>query len=271
MKKRSRCARLILSSAAILYGALFADQAAMLQPTRLIDAQTAGVLPKATYTFETRIYASGDTGIRGNGLCLGISIGITDRLNVGVSYGGDGLIGRGRARGNPYPGAFIKYRVIEESYILPAIALGYDHQGYGGIDPAYKGYVYKSPGFFVALSKNYLLFSSANLGFHGGVNFSLEELSKVKWPDGYIGLDIAVNQELAAAVEYDLGLNARDPRSTRYFNPLNGFLNAGLRWAFGPQFYIELFAKDLLQNKVDAGNRRLGWSRELKFVYVNHL
>lgn len=243
----------------------------MIQPRRLIDAHTAGILPRAHFDFETRIYPSGSDSLRGCGLSLGISVGITDRLNIGISYGGDGLIGRGKAKGNPYPGALIKYRIIEELTFVPGIAIGYEHQGYGGIEEnSYKGFVYKSQGFFLALSKNFLLFSKMQLGIHGATNFSIEEIRNVKWPNCYLGIDFGINEELAFSVEYDFALNQKDPRSDKYTNPLKGIFNVGLRWALVPELYIELDAKDIFQNKrADySSTKRLGWSRELKIVYI---
>ncbi len=251
----------------------------MLQPRRLVDAHTAGILPRAHFDFEFRVYPSAFPGVNGAGLMLGIAVGITDRLNIGLSYGGDGIVGRGTARANPYPGGMIKYRLIEERVVMPAIAIGYEHQGYGGIEAreGLDGFVYKSPGFFVALSKNFLLFRRVNLGFHGTANFSLEEVDEVSWPNAVLGLDVGLNEELAVAFEYDLGLTYRDPVTdwdpTRqyYANPLCGLLNVGLRWAFARTFYIEALAKDVLENRYDERtDRPLGWSRELKLVYVNH-
>ena len=246
----------------------------MLQPRMLIDAHTAGVLPKASFDFQTRIYPSGDTTISGSGLGLAISVGLTDRLTIGISYGGDGLIGRGVAKPNPFPGGLIKYRLIEETFALPAIAIGYDHQGYGGImdENVYKGYVYKSPGFFAAASKNYLIFSTMQLGFHGGINFSLEEYKEIHWPNGYFGIDLGINEELAIIAEYDAALNEQDRYAEKksYANPLRGYLNLGIRWAFTPSLFIEAAAKDLLQNKLSANANPLNWSREFKLVYVTH-
>jgi len=209
------------------------------------------------------------------GLILALTAGVTNRLNIGLSYGGDGLIGFGRhVRLNSLPGFLVKYRIYEENYFIPGIAIGYDHQGYGGIaDSAafgYKGYVDKSPGFFTALSKNYLLFSVIQLGFHGGVDLSMEEVRKVRWPDAYVGFDMGFNEELSIFSEYDFGLNVRDPKAVTYGLPQRGFLNAGIRWTFGENFSIEFDAKDILENRERDG-RRLGWRRELKVGYVSHL
>jgi hypothetical protein len=250
----------------------------MLQPRKLVDAHTAGILPRASFDFECRIYPSGDPRIDGGGLLVAIAVGISHRLSIGISYGGDGLVGRGRdVRGNPYPGGMIKYRLIEEGYVMPGLAIGYEHQGYGGVDEreGLDGFVYKSQGFFLALSKSFLLFRRIGLGLHGALNYSMEEIDEVTWPNAYVGLDLGFNEELALAIEYDLGFNVRDPETRwdpirkYYGNPLRGLLNVGLRWAFSPSFYIEALAKDVLENRYDEERGRpVGWTRELKLVYV---
>jgi hypothetical protein len=248
----------------------FAEAAS--QPLRIIDCNTAGVLSRGCYQLESRVYPNGDTATSGSGAMLGITIGVTNRLNIGLSYGGDGIIGRRLPLFNPHIGALIKYRVFEESYFSPAVAFGYDHQGSGGIDKAYNGYVFKSPGFFLAASKNYLILTKIQIGFHGGINYSLEEYEKINWPNGYVGVDMGVNEELSMAFEYNLALNQRDPGadSTKFANPFKGYFNAGLRWAFTQSLSMEFDLKDLLQNKVTAGNTPLGWDREIKFIYLQH-
>lgn len=250
------------------------EEEGMIQPRRLIDAHTAGILPRAHFDLETRIYPSGSNSIRGCGLFIGFTFGVTDRLNIGTGYGGDGLIGRGKAKGNPYPQLLVKYRIFEESYHFPGVAIGYDHQGYGGIeDSCYTGFVYKSQGFFLALSKNYLLFKKLQLGIHGAVNFSIEEVRYVKWPNCYVGIEFGINEELAFSIEYDLALNQKDLHSENYANPFKGIFNMGIRWAFVPTLYIEFDAKDIFQQKRASNSlddEKIGWSRELKIVYVTH-
>lgn len=288
VSRSSHCSAAILG---IVFGALSLwaqSEEVMIQPRRLIDAHTAGILPKGNYDFECRIYPAGEDDVWGCGIQMAIGVGITKRLNIGLSYGGDGLVGRGNTvRGNPYPGGLIKYRILEENIHFPALALGYEHQGYGGIERTeYEGYVNKSQGFFLALSKNYLLLKTVQFGVHGAANYSFEQHRQVKWPSGYLGLDVGLNNELALAFEYDLALNAHDPQdsdktvevspqdSKIYINPLQGHLNAGLRWAFSPQFYLEFNVKDVLENRVRqnplGGSKPLGWSRELKLVYLNN-
>ena len=258
----------------VIHVAIFAE---ILQPRRLVDAHTAGVLPKKHYDFECRYYPAGNPEY-GTGLIVGIAAGITDRLNIGISYGGEGIIGRKRnVRFNPFPGGQIKYRLFEEDLACPGVTIGYEHQGYGGIaDTAYfsySGYVYKSQGFFLALSKNYLLLNFIQIGFHGSFNYSIEERDKVTWPNAIVGFDMGFNDELAVVLEYDFGFNVKDPKRpdqpNYYGRPQDGFLNAGIRWAFTSNFFLEFDMKDLLEKK-QRRDEPVGWSRELKVIYVSH-
>lgn len=260
----------------------------MIQPRKLIDSHTAGVLPKAHFDLETRIYPSGDPARDGSGLSFSFSVGITDRLNLGGGYGGDGIIGRNNPQGNPYPSLFIKYRLLEESFLRPALALGFDPTGYGGIEndsTNYKGYIYKSQGFFVALSKNYLIFKRIQLGLHGSVNFAFEDVIKdhkeIKWPNVFLGIDLSFNEELAISLEYDWALNQMDKKDDpsdagddKYANPLYGIFNIGLRWNIVDNLYLELLAKDVTsmkqENNTEVVENDLGWSREIKIVYIGN-
>jgi hypothetical protein len=246
----------------------------MIQPQRIVQCHTAGIMPRGTYSLEFLVNPNGDIDLPGSGMLVGFTIGLLNRFNVGISYGGDAIIGRDAPQFNPHLGVLIKYRIFEETYFWPAFAIGYDHQGFGGIDHDYLGYVFKSPGFFLAVSKNYLVLTKVQFGVHGGINYSFEESKKVKWPNAYFGADLGLNEELAIAAEYDLALNARDPgtEDIHYDNPLYGFLNVGIRWSFSRSLYLEFDIKDILQHKVTAlpANRKLGWAREMKLSYIQH-
>ena len=253
-----------------------------LQPRKLVDAHTAGVLPKSHYDLECRFYPPGNTGYE-SGVMMGLNVGLTDRFTVGLSYGGEGIIGRrDNARGNPAPGVLVKYRLFEEGLAPPALTLGYDHQGHGGIansrDFGYDGYIFKSPGFFAALSKNYIMLNIIQIGLHGTGNYSLEERQNVSWPNAMGGVDITINDELTLVAEYDCAFNDRTGSKDKYFSPFNGFFNAGIRWAFSHNFQLEFDVKDIFENKrrtvgLDPNGDRIktknGWSREIKVLHYS--
>jgi hypothetical protein len=255
------------------------------QPYSLVNAHTAGVLPAAHFDVGFRVYAS--RGWYGTGLITGAHVGLTKRLNLGLSYGGEGIIGySSHVRWNHLPGMMLKYRLFEEKFVTPALALGFDNQGYGGLagegEYGYDGYIYKSPGFFVALSKSYIMLGAAQIGFHGTFNYSLEGARDVAWPNAVGGIDIGVNDELLFFAEYDFAFNDITGAGNKKYswNPFRGFLNLGLRWALTQNFHIEFDALDIFENKTRMVRRptvedpqnyereAIGWGRELKVVYI---
>ena len=247
-------------------------------PARLVDMHTAGVVPRGNVLIESRIYEGAGTG-----LMVSAAVGVTDRFCFGLGYGADGIVGRSRdPKYDPFPGCLVKYRVFDENYFFPGFAVGFDYQGFGGIADdtllGYRGYNYKSEGFFLAASKSYLFFRKIALGFHGNANFSLEEISKVSWPDAWVGIDIGVSESFALVAEYDFALNTRDPANRagkEYALPQDGYFNAGVKWNLSEYLALELDARDILQNRsylVPGGagqvERRLGWAREIKVIYT---
>jgi len=254
----------------------------LFQPYRMVNAHTAGVLPKASFDVDFHVYSSPDWP--GGGLLPGARVGLGDRFNIGVAYGGDGIVGYSpRVRWNNLPGVLIKYRVVEEGIAAPALAVGFDNQGYGGTADVfrygYDGYVYKSPGFFAAISKNYLMLKAVQIGFHGTINYSLEEAEEVKWANLTLGSDIGINNDIAFFFEYDFAFNdvtGADNGNHYYALPHNGFLNIGLRWVFTENFYVEFDMLDILENKTRRRyvslnkwvGEPIGWGRELKVAYI---
>ena len=281
--KAKTALNIVFAASALLYAS------GPFQPSRLVNMPTAGVLPKASFAVDFRIYAPPPPDGHSSGLLSGVSVGLTNRLNIGLAYGGEGILGYlDRVWWNELPGILIKYRLIEEGVAGPALAIGFDNQGYGGLVKewwyGYNGYVYKSPGFFAALSKNYLMFGSVQIGFHGTVSYSLEEMDYVTWPNAAGGIDIGINEELIFVAEYDFALNDVTGRDNdkSYGFPHRGFLNLGLRWAFTENFHIEFDMQDILENKTrgittypqtnngkPVNRSPIGWSRELKVAYIS--
>jgi hypothetical protein len=284
--KTSYLRRAAVSVAAVLAASTLLHASGPFQPVRLVNVHTAGVLPKASFDVDFRVYAPPDG--YGSGLLSGVGVGLTNRLNIGLAFGGEGILGYSdRVRWNNLPGVLVKYRLFEEGVVAPALAVGFDNQGYGGLawegGYGYDGYIYKSPGFFAALSKNYLMLGNVQIGFHGTVSYSLEEADDVTWPNAAGGIDIGINEELMFIAEYDFALNdvTGGGKGNKYGLPHRGFLNLGLRWAFTENFHIEFDMQDILENKTrrvfapapqepDKWVREpIRWSRELKVAYIS--
>jgi len=148
---------------------------------------------------------------------------------------------------------------------MPALAIGFNSQGYHGYLSGVDRYELKSTGFYAVLSKNYQFLG--NLGLHAGINYSLETGDGDDDPNLFFGIDKALGDEISLMVEYDTALNdnnSNDPDLVARHG--RGYLNAGLRWTFADQFHIEFDVNNLLRNKRTVDTV----SREIKVVYIEY-
>jgi len=242
-----RRARIIALLSLLLWPGLSGGQD--IQPRKLVDCPTAGLLPKGSFDLEIRTFSGG-------GLLAQASVGLTDRLVMGLCFGGGNIIGAGKVDWNPRPEAQIKYRLFEESSLWPAVAIGFDSQGYGSYSDSSERYEIKSKGVYGVLSKNYTLWGRP-LGLHLGSNYSFEKKDGDDDISFFLGLDKSLNEELSVVVEYDLALN--DDHQDGVFGTGRGYFNLGLRWNIERRFFFELDIKNLTDNieNLSAFNREL--------------
>ena len=232
---------------------------------KLIDCPTAGCLEKGQYDFELRIFPQG-------GVLAGFSVGLFDRFTMGVSYGGINIIGSEHIEWNEQPGVLLKYRLLEESFIMPAIALGFTNQGYGAwvedvASPSVRSvytierYTFKAKGLFAVAGKNFEMAQLGTIGFHAGVTYNSIEDKDDENLSAFLGLDKSLNEELTLIAEYDLGTNDNGDFS---IGKDRGYLNASVRWTFAQKLAVEFLLKDILQNRKNATDP----SREIRIMYT---
>jgi len=211
----------------------------------LVDVPTAGMLYKGSAALDVDFYQEG-------GVLLGISLGILDRLSFGISYGGSKLIGSDKAVMNSVPGVNIKIRVIEESLVLPAIAIGFDSQGRDGYIKELSRYVIKSPGLYAVASRNYFLLGF--LSIHGGVNYSFERADDDNDINFFAGVEKTLGSVVSVMLEYNLASNDSNGKA---LGKGRGYLNAGFRWSVGSGLTLGVNLKDIIKNgtNVNVGNR----------------
>lgn len=220
---------------------------AAFEPRYVIDLPTAGMLPHSTLSTDLDFY-------HGGGLLVGVSFGLFDRLDAGLSYGGVGIIGTESPSWNNSPGFHIKIRLLEESVAFPAIALGFDSQGKEEYVDSPGRYVIKSRGIYAVASKNYE--AMGDLSLHGGVSYSLERGDDDTDPDVFVGIEKTIGPVISAVGEYDLALNDTNEDA---LGRGRGYLNVGLRASLGRGLTLGLNLKDLLRNQqtVSVGNRTI--------------
>jgi len=224
-----------------------AGDAANIEPRYIIDTPTAGLLKRGAFSFESNFFQDG-------GVMFGLYAGALDRLTFGVSYGGVGIIGKGKVNMQKLPGVMVKYRLFDETEAMPAIAFGFDSQGKETYIDSLERFTIKSRGIFIAASKNYSFLGF--LSFHGGVNWSMEKKDGDKDMDVFVGVEKSIGQELSLLAEYDFAFN--DNHGNAYGRG-NGYLNAGLRWSLASGLTLGFDLKNIVknQNNVTFANRTL--------------
>jgi hypothetical protein len=224
-----------------------------LQPRKLVDCPTAGLLPRGSFDFDIRIYGNG-------GVVTTIDVGLMRRFMIGLSFGGENIIGDGDADWNPRIEFLAKYRLVNETYVLPAFVIGFDSQGYGAFDDSLDRYMYKSKGFYAVISKSYLV-AEVPVGFHFGTNYSLENDDGDKDIPIFFGADVQVTEDLGFVAEYDLATN--DNEFKEKYGQGYGYLNAGVQWIFSSKLQMEFHFKNVLLNREDIST----WGREFRITY----
>lgn len=203
----------------------------------LIDVPIAGSLQRGELAVDTRAYAKG-------GVLTSMTIGLLDRLMVGVHYGGENILGNGDINWNPTPGVDARLRILDENFALPAISIGFSSQGYGAWLPERNRYTVKPRGFYAVASRNYWLLG--NFGLHAGVNYSLEHSDRDEDPNIFIGLNKGILHLVEILLEYDFAFNDNERQSV---GDTHGYLNCGIRWNVSSNFATELDFKNLANNR----------------------
>ena len=230
-------------------------------PTDLITIPTAGTLMRGSFSMDMRVQDEG-------GVILGLSAGLTDRFQFGISFGSPNLIGDDSLRWYPRPEAKLKYLIIDENFTLPGVALGLNTQGYGNFhsEDSLLRYDTKAYGAYLAASKNWQSFLG-NVGLHGGINYNfIETADGDKDPNLFFGLDVEFNPEFSVLLEYNSALNENDMTAQSMSINKGGYLNAALRWSFVESLHLELDLNNLLfdDEKVDY------FKREIKITYIEY-
>jgi hypothetical protein len=219
----------------------------------IMDTPTAGMLPKGSFDIDMRTFSGG-------GLQAELGIGLMNRFSIGLAYGASSVLSDTDPKWGPRLEFQLRYRFVEEGHGFPAVAVGYSSQGYGPYNDSLKRYQVKSPGFYLAVSSNFQIYSN-NAGLHWGANYSLEN-KRDNDPSGFAGFDIDLGNNMLFLSEYDLALN--DNTREGVYGRGRGFLNAGLVWYLTDGLSLELDLKDLLRNRTNASSI----DREARLVYT---
>lgn len=225
-------------------------------PIKLVDFPTAATLPRASFDVELDAYSAG-------GILSYINIGLHNKFMIGISYGGERILGDRKPEWHDRPDYLVKVRLIDESLTFPAIAVGFESQGTGIYNDSLERYQFKAPGFYVVVSKGYRTYNWVS-GLHAGINLNTIEDNKDNDDDlsFFGGFDITFNNNLSLVGEYQAALN--DDGDSSPYGRGRGYLNMGVMWTFSDQMQLGAILKDLLNNT--RVSRSI--TRELRIVYT---
>lgn len=209
-----------------------------IEPRYLVDMNTAGILKKGMFSIFSEQLPDGV-------LSLKIDVGIFDQFNFGISYGAANFIGKGDLRFYKYPGVNVRLRIFDEEPNFPAILIGFDSQGKGEFIDSLRRFEIKSPGFFVASSKNFNFLGLLSL--HGSLNYSLETSDQDKNLNLMLGLEKTIGSQVSVVVEYDFALNDDESKVGKG----RGYFNTGVRWSIGKGLTIGLDIRNLASNRIN--------------------
>ncbi|OGU54294.1 MAG: hypothetical protein A2V66_13930 [Ignavibacteria bacterium RBG_13_36_8] len=209
----------------------------------LIDLPSAGVLERG--------YAGVSVDVLPIGVVISkIEVGVFDNFSFGISYGGANIIGSGKVEWYKLPGVNARLRILDETEATPALTIGFDSQGKGMYIDSLKRYEIKSPGFFVAVAKNFEFLGY--LSIHGIINYSLEREDGDKDINLGVGFEKTLGGQVSLVGELDFANNDNTGNS---LGEGTGYLNLGVRWSVGEGFTVGLDLRNLIDNKKFNSNK----------------
>ncbi len=204
--------------------------------TKLIDMPTTGVIEPGSISTEILVLPFG--------VVIGkVTVSPFRNFSVGISYGGENIIGTGNFRWYKNVGFNAKLKLFSDTKVLPGFAVGFNSQGKGLYLDSLKRYENKSPGAYLAVSKNYNLLGYLSL--HAVINYSFETGDTDKNFNFQIGFEKTIGGFISFVAEYDFAFN--DDKNI--IGKSYGYFNLGIRASISNSFTIGIDVKNVLQNK----------------------
>jgi len=188
--------------------------------TEIIDTPTAEVVNNYGYTVNFRFGSEG-------ALQTKTSFGLFPRLNLGFGLDGEQVLGTGDARLNK-PTINVKFRIFDGKQLLPALALGYDGQGYVW-NKQVDEYEQREKGFYLVAAEEFIF---PDLWLNIGVNnYDFQEGDATRC---FGGLSYIYAKTLGALFEYDHASEYDERR-----------INFGLKYFVTPVFTVDALGRNI--------------------------
>jgi hypothetical protein len=205
--------------------------------TELIDIPTASILDYGAFSSRSRFFTSG-------GVVEWVSFGVFQRLNIGASLNVDKFIGTGEPVQVTRPDLQVKFRFYDGTPILPALAVGFDGQGYfyNRVDHLYNQ---RDHGLYLVGSQEILV---PGFQVHAGMNIPDFDNNPLF---GFMGADYNIKDKVLVMAEWDNINNFYDSR-----------LNLGFRVYITTNFSVDFAVRSIgrggtYDNGLAPGNERV--------------
>jgi hypothetical protein len=196
--------------------------------TYLIDAPSAEILPVRAFGINTRVFSGG-------GLLSYFDFAVSGRFSIGVSETAEHIIGTNDEEIKLLvPALQMKFRAYDGDNTFPALAVGFDNQGFM-YDHGENKYLQTARGAYVVLSKEIL---TPGLILTPGANITVNGFEFDK-PAVFVGASYNISDIFAVMAEWD---NVRSIADSR--------VNGGLRVYLYDSFSID-FALRNFNNKAE--------------------
>ena len=193
-----------------------------------IDQPVPISLAHAEYYIGGRLWGDG-------GVLMRFGIGLWDRLTLGMSYGGNHVLGPGGPR------FFDRYRpdfqariaILQEQGYTPNLVLGFESQGYD--DCSLRVYQVREKGGYLCAGKTVdVIRTHCQLGINYWEGF-----------DAFLAFNTLLPNSIELMLEYDPALN--DIKAERGLHP--GYFNFGVGWTVAQKIRLVLGLRDIFGYK----------------------
>lgn len=200
-------------------GCLLTAPSLRAESTYVIDTPNTGLLDYGAYDLSFRLFKEG-------GLLTRLDFGVFKVVNLGVGWELSHAIGDQNITVSP-PALYLKIRPFAGDAVLPAIAFGYDGQGYF-YDKDNNQFLQKEKGMFVVIGREIIV---PGLDLNLGANMADFKNNTVY---GFANLTYNLEDKFMLLTEYD---------NVNYLP--NSRLNLGVRFAITDDLSIDLAGRDI--------------------------
>ncbi len=221
-----------------------ASDSALTPDSDVIDAPTAAVLDDHGYSSRSRFYSQG-------GILEYLAFGVYPGVNLGASAAVDGFIGNQKNVRMRAPNAQVKWRFFDGDETLPALAAGYDGQGYE-YNTSIQRFNQRQRGFYVVGTKE---LGVPGFEIHPSFNISDFNSNAVF---GALPLTLNIRDKVSLLLEWDNIANWSDSR-----------VNAGMRFFLTHNFHVDFAVRSIGAGGYYSDGSPKGPERIVQLKYSN--